>query len=94
MKRMSVVSRLSAGLLLSTSASAQALKNLEHHIAAIEEGKFHGWPANNGAWQWADMGYPRLARRTDGKLVAMYYWASSEHPQQHIAATIWQPWPN
>lgn len=40
---------------------------------------------------WADMGYPRLVQRTDGKLVVMYYWASPEHPQQHIAASIWTP---
>lgn len=40
---------------------------------------------------WADMGYPRLAQRSDGKLVAMYYWASPEHPQHYIAASIWQP---
>ena len=38
---------------------------------------------------WADMGYPRLVQRPDGKLVAMYYWASAEHPQQHIACSIW-----
>lgn len=40
---------------------------------------------------WADMGYPRLVQRTDGKLVAMYYWATAEHPQHHIAASIWTP---
>lgn len=40
---------------------------------------------------WADMGYVRLLERSDGKLVAMYYWASPEHPQQYIAASIWQP---
>ena len=41
--------------------------------------------------EWADMGYVRLVKRTDGKLVAMYYWASPDHPQQYIAATIWKP---
>jgi len=40
-----------------------------------------------------DLGYPRLVQRPDGKLVAMYYWATSERPQQHIAATIWDPGP-
>lgn len=40
---------------------------------------------------WADMGYPRLVKRLDGKLVAMYYWASPEHPQHYIAASIWTP---
>lgn len=39
----------------------------------------------------ADIGYPRLVQRTDGKLVAIYYWATSENPQQHIAASVWQP---
>jgi len=40
---------------------------------------------------WADMGYPRLVKRTDGKLVAMYYWASPEHQQHFIGASIWKP---
>ncbi len=40
---------------------------------------------------WNDMGYVRLLERMDGKLVAVYYWASPEHPQQHIAASIWEP---
>jgi hypothetical protein len=38
-----------------------------------------------------DLGYPRLVQRPDGKLVAMYYWATKENPEQHIAASIWQP---
>ena len=40
---------------------------------------------------WTDMGYPRLLQRADGKLVALYYWASPDHPQHYIAASIWQP---
>lgn len=36
-----------------------------------------------------DFGYPRLVQRNDGKLVALYYWASSENLQQYIAASIW-----
>jgi hypothetical protein len=39
----------------------------------------------------ADFGYPRLAQRADGQLVAAYYWATREHPQQHIAVTVWHP---
>lgn len=39
----------------------------------------------------ADIGYPRLVQRTDGKLVAIYYWATAKQPQQHIAVSIWQP---
>ncbi|MCP4639016.1 MAG: exo-alpha-sialidase [bacterium] len=41
--------------------------------------------------RWADMGYPRLVKRPDGELAVMYYWASPEHPQQHIACSIWRP---
>ena len=37
----------------------------------------------------ADLGYPRIAQRSDGRLVVLYYWATREVPQQHIAATIW-----
>ena len=39
----------------------------------------------------ADLGYPRLVQRPDGRLVAMYYWATAEHPQQYIAASVWKP---
>lgn len=35
-----------------------------------------------------DIGYPRLFKRADGKLVCVYYWADKERPQQHIAATL------
>ena len=42
----------------------------------------------NSTW---DFGYPRLVRRHDGELVAIYYWASSENLQQHIAVSIWEP---
>lgn len=38
-----------------------------------------------------DLGYTRLVQREDGRLVAMYYWATADHPQQHIAASIWMP---
>ncbi|QDT49125.1 BNR/Asp-box repeat protein [Symmachiella dynata] len=38
-----------------------------------------------------DIGYPRLVQRSDGKLVAIYYWATAENPQQHIAVSIWSP---
>ena len=40
---------------------------------------------------WADMGYPRLLKRADGRLVAVYYWASPERPQHYIEAAIWKP---
>ncbi|HRI88020.1 MAG TPA: sialidase family protein [Candidatus Hydrogenedentes bacterium] len=40
---------------------------------------------------WADMGYPRLLKRGDGKLAALYYWATDENPQHFIACSIWDP---
>ena len=39
----------------------------------------------------ADLGYARVVRRADGKLIAIYYWASANHREQHIAATTWDP---
>ncbi|MCB9770558.1 MAG: exo-alpha-sialidase [Candidatus Omnitrophica bacterium] len=41
--------------------------------------------------KYVDLGYPRLVQRPDGKLVVMYYWATEEHPQQFIGASIWKP---
>ncbi len=38
-----------------------------------------------------DIGYPRTVVRADGKCVTTYYFTSAEHPEQHIAATIWDP---
>lgn len=38
-----------------------------------------------------DLGYPRTVVRPDGKLVTIYYFTTAEKPEQHIAATIWQP---
>ena len=38
-----------------------------------------------------DFGYTRTVQRTDGKLVTIYYYTTVENPEQHIAATIWNP---
>ena len=38
-----------------------------------------------------DLGYVSMVQRPDGGLVAVYYWASAEHPEQYIAASIWKP---
>jgi len=38
-----------------------------------------------------DLGYSRSVKRTDGKLVTMYYYSTPEQPEQFIAATIWDP---
>ena len=40
-----------------------------------------------------DIGYTRTVVRPDGKLVTIYYYATPEQPEQHIAATIWEPNP-
>jgi hypothetical protein len=46
---------------------------------------------NTDAFGDADLGYPQLVQRPDGKLVVIYYWATAQHPKVHIAATIWEP---
>jgi hypothetical protein len=38
-----------------------------------------------------DFGYPQLTTNERGDVVALYYWATKDLPQQHIAATIWKP---
>lgn len=38
-----------------------------------------------------DLGYPRIVQTEEGNLVAIYYWATNENPQQHIAVSIWNP---
>jgi Neuraminidase (sialidase) len=38
----------------------------------------------------SDMGYPRLVTNHENQLVVMYYWATKETPQGHIAATIFE----
>jgi hypothetical protein len=38
-----------------------------------------------------DLGYPQMVQRPDGKLVTVYYYTTSDRPEQHIAATIWEP---
>ena len=37
-----------------------------------------------------DLGYPRLFRRSDGKMVALYYYSTKANPHG-IFATIWDP---
>ncbi len=46
------------------------------------------WADENGD---ADLGYPRLVQRKDGKVVTLYYWATNELKEQQIAVTIWDP---
>lgn len=40
---------------------------------------------------FADLGYPRLFQRPDGRLVAVYFWCSPEKTETHIEATIFTP---
>ena len=58
-----------------------------------DEGKTWSEPVILRDDYWAedmepDLGYPRLLRRKDGKMIAIYYWSTKEH-LHHIAATIW-----
>ncbi len=39
---------------------------------------------------WPDLGYARLFQRTDGRLVAVYFWCTAERPQTHLEATIFE----
>jgi len=39
----------------------------------------------------SDLGYPQTVQRPDGKIVTVYYFTTEQIPQQHIAATIWDP---
>lgn len=54
----------------------------EHRLRTdyVDTGPFHD----------VDMGYPRAFVRPDGKVVAVYYWATASRPEQHIAATIFE----
>lgn len=38
-----------------------------------------------------DLGYCRVVQNDYGEIVAIYYWANKENPEQHIAASIWKP---
>jgi hypothetical protein len=44
----------------------------------------------NDALTW-DLGYTRSVQRLDGKIVTIYYYNTEEIPEQHIAASIWDP---
>ena len=41
-----------------------------------------------GCW---DIGYPRAVQRSDGKLVALYYYCDAADAERYIAATIFDP---
>jgi len=37
---------------------------------------------------FSDFGYPRVLQRKDGKIIAIYYFATENRPQQHIVCSI------
>lgn len=43
---------------------------------------------DGAAW---DLGYPRSMQRSDGRVVAAYYFTDSIGPERYIASTIWDP---
>jgi hypothetical protein len=43
-----------------------------------------------GSRNW-DFGYSRSLQKDEGNVVTVYYWATPEHRNQYIAATIWNP---
>ncbi len=63
---------------------------------STDEGKSWSEPLIlfDGFWsedmEYNDLGYPRVLRRGDGKLVAIFYYSTKDHPH-HIHATIWDP---
>ena len=50
--------------------------------------------AGPDAFGEVDLGYPRAFVRPDGQIVTVYYWATVDRPEQHIAATIFRLAPN
>jgi len=50
----------------------------------------HEISLRDDALTW-DLGYTRSLQRPDGRIVTIYYYNTKERPQQHIAATIWNP---
>ena len=61
-----------------------------------DEGKTWGTPQILFDAFWSedmeldDLGYPRVVRRSDGKMVAIFYYSTRDH-LHHIHATIWEP---
>ena len=41
-------------VLTSVAGAAEGHRDIEHIVVYKEEGRFGGWPANNGIWNWGD----------------------------------------
>jgi hypothetical protein len=63
-----------------------------HAKLSGDGGKTWGPPIilRDDAVTW-DLGYPRSAVLPDGRVLTCYYFNTWAHPEQHIAATIWNP---
>jgi hypothetical protein len=89
MKQIIPISVISAALAIGTAAASET-GALRHSIAAGEEGKFCGWPANNGVWSW-DGGREILVGYTIGDFVEQKghnmknHTESGEHLLSHLA---------
>lgn len=65
-------------------------------VYSADEGKTWSGPQilMDGFWsedmELNDLGYPRVVCRSDGKMVAMYYYSTKEN-LHHLRATIWEP---
>jgi hypothetical protein len=70
-------------LLIITATGCTADRNdqgTEHVIVASREGRYFGWPANNGMWSW-DNGRELLVGHTDGPFDDEGGFHSIGHPQ-------------
>jgi hypothetical protein len=59
-------------------------------IGAISDDRGQNWRSfviRDSESDTVDIGYPQLFMRSDGVPVCVYYWASKEHPNQHIASS-------
>ena len=74
---------------------AYGFRGKPYHIAArLSADEGHTWSdpivLRDDAIHW-DLGYCRMMQRSDGRLVTIYRIPTRERPEQHVAATIWEP---
>lgn len=83
--------RLKDGRLCVTYGYRSVLRGIRARISS-DNGK--SWSKEiilRGDGMTWDLGYTRTVQRPDGKIVTIYYYNTEENPEQHIAATIWDP---